>query len=172
MKKFNGNTSMEDWVDAQQKLFGMWKDLVEEQNNIKVLEMFGDDCREAWNTNLKMQQEMFTLWQKSIDEFNPYNMAANLGSKNYSIWSDWWQVQERFLKKLESEFKNASQSYTPFSFTPYRFQENPSDATNKIYRNWLSMMNDTANFFSKQFSSSIIPEAVEKEATTSKSKNN
>ncbi len=57
---------MDEWMKLQQKMSEQWKELMQEYNNTKVMELFGDDCKEAWNSCAKMQEGLFSMWQESI----------------------------------------------------------------------------------------------------------
>ena len=174
MSKAGEKNAMEEWMEVQQKLFNQWKELAEEYNNTKLLEMFGDDCKDAWNSCLKMQEEVFSLWQESVKQFQPYNMAAHVGDKTYSIWNEWWQMQQKLLKSIEKDFMKSNNSFTPFStpfsFFPYKNDtQNQLEATVKLFENWAKMMNEMTETMGKQWSSDIQEAASKPKSSGNKS---
>lgn len=54
-----------NWSKSEQKLFENWEKLVKEYNYIKLYGMLGSDCREAWDSCLKIQEEIFSICGES-----------------------------------------------------------------------------------------------------------
>ncbi|MGI5875852.1 MAG: hypothetical protein ACOX6X_03410 [Dethiobacteria bacterium] len=132
-----GKNVIEGLVEAQEKVFLAWKEAVAEYNNTKVMEMFGEDIRNAWDGFLELQGKAFSLWKEAVQIYKPFVEKLTTGDLMQQNYRRWWELQEKMIR-------SSSETATPRNmwevFNNY-FLAQPERMFN-FYREWMEIMQE------------------------------
>lgn len=128
----------EEFVKAQEKVFQAWKEAMEEYSNTRVLEMYGEDTREAWNNCLELQEKAFSLWKETMQFFQPpFTVQGSPTEQVMLNYRRWWELQQKMLRAWRERYMSKDM-YESYNFSNWA----SPDKLVRLYRDWMDMMQD------------------------------
>jgi hypothetical protein len=132
-----GKNVIDGLVEAQEKVFTAWKEAVAEYNNTKILEMFGEDIRNAWGNFLDLQGKAFSLWKEAVQVYQPFMEQFSSGDLVQQNYRRWWGLQEKMMRSSQ-ESTAAGSMWDVFN---NHFWAQPEKMFS-FYREWMEMMQE------------------------------